>query len=157
MVECKPSSVCLFPTVPTPALFIKMSNLSSVSLISLANFRTDCNEVRSRCLVAIFVLWVISIILLLALAPSFLSAMITLAPLEARTRAVSNPMPEKIKNRITQPSHHLVNFSRSGQMLSPQYFSFFKECLKCCPFTIWQYYSILFLLLLLYSLPGCPQ
>lgn len=105
MVGCNPSSVYLFPTVPTPALLMRMSNLSSLALISLANFRTEDNEAKSRYFVTIFGLWVFSIIFRLALLPSSLSARITRAPLEASTKAVWNPKP---KNQFQKPIFALI-------------------------------------------------
>lgn len=109
MVGCNPSSVYLFPTVPTPALLMRMSNLSSVALISLANFLTEDNEAKSRYFVTIFVLWVFSIIFRLALLPSSLSAKITRAPLEASTKAVWNPKP---KNSVAK------SILNSGRIIS---------------------------------------
>lgn len=66
-----------------------MSKRSSVAKMSLANFLIDAKDVKSKVLLIILLLLVIEIILSLDSVESSLSAIITLAPLDARSRAVS--------------------------------------------------------------------
>jgi hypothetical protein len=94
-----PSLLFLSPIPIIPALLTKTSKRSSVSLISLAKARTDSNDAMSTSFTTTSSFPVSLIIFFLASSARFWlrHAKITLAPLLAKSRAVSNPIPEDAK------------------------------------------------------------
>lgn len=62
MPSNSPSSVSFCVTLAAPALLISTSRCGSVSIILLANFRTEARELRSRCCTSTFVFPVWAII-----------------------------------------------------------------------------------------------
>lgn len=99
------SSVTGLKSNETPALLTKMSILVSVSWISLASFRTEVNDFRSKYFTTMLLFEVSCIKHLLNLFEGVLQATITRQPLLDRHLDTSKPIPEK--NLINCISNYL--------------------------------------------------
>lgn len=109
----KPSFVTSVVAPGIPALLTKISNFFSELVISSLNFLIDSKEDRSRCLKIMLVLFESFFILDIDSVPSVISATMTLHPLVARPKAVSNPIPRMINahnNYLEKNSTSLVNY-----------------------------------------------